>query len=148
MTPTQQPALIYCDLDGVLHHWPCTAEEMFDADCIARLGDAIRLYDVGIVITSTWRLEWPIALLKQKMGVLGEYVVGTTPEIDDPFLKFSRYHEVLQHQQRHAHSELRWVAIDDEMGRYPSNLDNLVLCDPRTGFSAQNAVKLSRLLRG
>jgi len=58
MTPTQQPALIYCDLDGVLHHWPCTAEEMFDADCIARLEDAIRPYDVRICLSHCSNRKW------------------------------------------------------------------------------------------
>lgn len=70
--------MVYCDLDGVLHRWPCGAGEMFDAGCIARLEEAIRPHTVEIVITSTWRLEWPLSLLREMMGVLGKYVVGTT----------------------------------------------------------------------
>lgn len=148
MVQIQNPVLLYCDLDGVMHRWPCAADEMFDAGCIARFEQAIRPYDVGLVITSTWRVDWPLALLRAKMGVLGRHVVGTTPEFDDPFLKFARYHEVLQYHQQHLPPGSRWIAIDDEAGRYPEDLPNLILTDPKTGFSEQDAATLSRLLNG
>ncbi len=80
------------------------------------------------------------------MGVLGKHVVGVTPEIDDPFLRHGRYREVLRHREQHRLQESRWIAIDDEPGRYPENLENLVLTDPRTGFTTANAVTLTRLL--
>lgn len=140
------PTIIYCDLDGVLHRWPCAADEMFDAGCIARLEATIQPHAVEIVITSTWRLEWSLPNIRDKMGILGRYVVGVTPEIDDPFLKFARHHEVLRYHGQHAPAVSRWIAIDDEAGRYPAGLQNLVLCDPRTGFEDKDAVKLTRLL--
>lgn len=138
--------LLYCDLDGVLHRWPCPEAEMFHADCIARLATVIRPHDVGLVITSTWRLEWRLERIRERMGALGKYVVGVTPEIDDPFLRFGRYHEVLRHRQEQALAASPWVAIDDEAGRYPEDLRNLILTDPKTGFSEKDAVTLSCLL--
>ncbi len=53
----RMPVLIYCDLDGVLHRWPCPREEMFDAGCIARLEAVVRPHGIRLVIASTWRLE-------------------------------------------------------------------------------------------
>jgi len=138
--------LIYCDIDGVLHRWPCPPEQMFDPVCIARLADAIQGHNAGLVITSTWRLEWPLKQLQGRLGPLGATLVGVTPEIDDPFLKFGRYHEVLRHRERFAPTGSRWLAIDDEPGRYPDHLDNLILTDPKVGFSEEDALRLSRWL--
>lgn len=138
--------LIYCDIDGVLHRWPCPPEQMFDPVCIARLTAVIRGHNAGLVITSTWRLEWPLKQLQSRLGPLGATLVGVTPEIDDPFLKFGRYHEVLRHCERIAPTGSRWIAIDDEPGRYPDHLDNLILTDPRVGFSEEDALRLSRWL--
>lgn len=137
---------IYCDIDGVLHPWPSPPDRMFAAGCVARLAGALVPYDIAIVITSTWRLEWPIERIREKMGVLGKYLAGVTPDIDDPFIKFSRYHEVLQHRQQNALTNSHWIAIDDEPGRYPDGLESLILTNPRTGFAADDAVVLARLL--
>lgn len=139
------PVLVYCDLDGVLHRWPCPQAEMFDPQCIARLYEAIRQHDAVIVITSTWRLEWPLEQIRERMGVLGKRVIGVTPEIDDPFLRHGRYHEVLLDLERRV-PDSRWIAIDDESGRFPGELVNLVLTDPGAGFSEKDGLALSRLL--
>jgi hypothetical protein len=138
--------LIYCDIDGVLHPWPCPPERMFDPVCIARLEGVLRPHAVDVVITSTWRLEWPLARLRERLGALGEYVVGVTPEIEDPFIRFGRYHEVLRHQEAYAPAGSHWVAIDDEPGRYPGGLENLILTNPRAGFAESDAARLRRLL--
>jgi hypothetical protein len=143
---TTQQTFIYCDLDGVIHRWPCPEDEMFDPDCIGHLAEAIKAHDVGLVVTSTWRLEWPLKLLQSRLGPLGTCLMGVTPEIDDPFLKFGRYYEVLQHLARSWPAGTRWVVIDDEPGRYPDYLDNLILTDPRVGFSEEDALRLSRWL--
>jgi len=82
----------------------------------------------------------------QENGPLGDYVVGVTPEIDDPFVKHGRYHEVLRHREQCALSESDWVAIDDEPGRYPNDLENLILTNPRAGFSVDDAALLACLL--
>ena len=143
---TAHQTLIYCDFDGVLHRWPCPEDEMFDPVCIGRLAEAIKAHDVGLVVTSTWRLEWSLKKIQRRLGPLGACFVGVTPEINDPFLKFGRYHEVLRHSERNAPTCSRWIAIDDEPGRYPSHLDNLILADPRVGFSEEDAQRLSQWL--
>ena len=138
--------LIYCDIDGVLHRWPCPSAQMFDPACMARLESVIRPHNAGLVITSTWRLELPLKKLQRMLGPLGACLRGVTPEIDDPFLKFRRYHEVLEYQEQHAPAASRWIAIDDEPGRYPGNINNLILTDPRVGFSEKDALRLSNWL--
>jgi len=138
--------LVYCDIDGVLHRWPCPPAQMFDPLCIARLESVMRPHDAGLVITSTWRLELPLKRLHRRLGPIGACLMGVTPEIDDPFLKFGRYHEVLKYQERNAPTASRWIAIDDEPGRYPDRINNLILTDPRAGFSEEDALRLSRWL--
>lgn len=69
-----------------------------------------------------------------------------TPEIDDPFLRFGRYHEVLAHQESRKTEGSRWIAIDDEPGRYPGHLENLILTNPALGFAEGDAARLRRLL--
>lgn len=143
---TTHQTLIYCDFDGVLHRWPCPEDKLFDPICIGHLAEAIKAHDVGLVITSAWRLEWPLKEIHRRLGPLGTCLAGVTPEIDDPFLQFGRYHEVLQHLARNWAAGKRWVVIDDEPGRYPDYLDNFILTDPKVGFSKVNAHRLSRWL--
>lgn len=131
-----------------MHRWPCAVEDMFDPGCIARFEETIRPYDIGLVITSTWRLEWSLDRIRDRLGLLGRYLVGVTPEIGDPFLRFGRYHEVLRHRVEQALAASLWIAIDDEPGRYPQDLPNLILTDRKTGFSEKDAATLSRLLNG
>jgi hypothetical protein len=139
-------ALVYFDFDGVLHPWPCAANRMFDNACIARLTGAVAAYDVGLVITSAWRLEWPLDDIKTRLDTLARHVIGTTPEIDDPFARHVRYQEVMLHRARHALTSVPWIAIDDEAGRYPADLDNLLLTDARVGFSGKDAEALIGML--
>ena len=139
-------AFIYCDIDGVLHPWPCSLGRMFDPVCITRLENVLRPHDAGVVITSTWRLEWPLDRIRAQLGVLQSYVIDVTPDIDDPFLRYGRYQEVLLHQERTVMKRSRWIAIDDEAGRYPGHLDNVILTNPATGFSETDAARLSFLL--
>lgn len=73
-------------------------------------------------------------------------MVGATPEIDDPFLRHDRYYEVLQHQEAHAAPGSCWIAIDAEPGRYPGDLENLILTNPAMGFAERDAAWLRRLL--
>ena len=136
---------VYCDIDGVLHRWPCPQEEMFDAGCIARLTNVLRMNDTQLIVTSTWRLSWPLKEIQQRLGTLGSYLIGVTPEIDDPFAMHARYQEVLLHQKLSGLPDSHWIAIDDESGRYPP-LDNIILTNPRIGFSDADAARLTRLL--
>lgn len=139
--------IVYCDIDGVLHRWPCPQGEMFDAGCIARMATVLRLHAASLVITSTWRLEWPLESIRARLGSLGVCLIGVTPEIDDPFIKRARYQEVLLHRKHCNLPGESWVAVDDEPGRYPA-LGNLVITDPRRGFTDDDAGKLSLLLGG
>lgn len=138
--------LIYCDIDGVLHRWPCKVEEMFNSVCIGLLDRTLRDRNVGIVITSTWRLEWPLETLTARLGPLGPRVVGVTPEIEDPFVHHTRYQEVLSHWNQQDPTPARWVAIDDEPGRYPTDLPNLILTNPATGLQRTDIAILEQLL--
>lgn len=61
---------------------------MFDPVCIGYLAEAIKAHDVGLVVTSTWRLAWPLKKIQRRVGPLGACLVGVTPEIDDLFLQF------------------------------------------------------------
>lgn len=120
---------------------------MFDAGCTARLADVLRTNDAQLVITSTWRLSWSLEEIRRRLGILGSYLIGVTPEIDDPFVKHARYQEVLLHRKLNGLPSSHWIAIDDESGRYPA-LGNLILTNPRIGFSDADAVRLTRLLGG
>lgn len=120
---------------------------MFDAGCIARLTDVLRTNDTQLIVTSTWRLSWSLEEIRVRLGTLGSYLIGVTPEIDDPFIMHARYQEVLLHRNLNGLPDSHWIAIDDESGRYPT-LGNIILTNPTIGFSDADAARLTHLLGG
>lgn len=77
--------IVFLDFDGVTHGIDNNISGMsnlFNDACIDALNDALLPYhNCQIVITSTWRLEYSLEELKQKLGVLGYKVIDATPDI-------------------------------------------------------------------
>ncbi len=116
--------IVFLDFDGVTHPIDNNISGMthlFDSSCLTALSEALSVIpECQIVITSTWRLEFPLEKLKQKLGVLGDMVIGATPDIPPKQLfniKGSREMECRSWQEENSCSE-SVIAIDDKAIMY------------------------------
>ena len=134
---------LFLDFDGVTH--PITGDT-FHSKCIEYIENALEGLCVQIVISSTWRDKYEIDELRELLGSkLGGLVVGVTPIIDDPFLKYIRYHEVLRYLSDNDQGSQPWLALDDTRGFYPNDAP-VIWCNPRTGVTWDEAARLREVL--
>ena len=137
--------IIFLDFDGVMHSVSQQDKNPFDDICIENIYSCLKNQDVKIVITSSHRKVHSQEHLMSQLGPLGEYVVGTTPIIDERFLKHVRFEEVVLWLMAENSMDEKWIAIDDVPGNYPGNA-NIIITDPHRGFSETDAIKLSSWL--
>jgi hypothetical protein len=124
--------LMFLDIDGVLH--PISAGVQFVDSCVKSLAEAISEFNVEIVVSSTWRESYSLGELRSLLAPLQKPVIDVTPVIDDPFVYYVRYREVIQYLEIKGQSDRSWIAVDDTAGFYPTSAP-VFLTHPRIGFS-------------
>ena len=86
--------VLFLDIDGVLNSiawfrsrgpWPKDPPRWrhdFDPDAVALLDEFVRAVDADIVLSSTWRLLYPIDAISDQLAALGlsRRIVGKTPD--------------------------------------------------------------------
>jgi len=127
--------IVFLDFDGVTHAIDNNISGMsnlFDSNCMTFINQALSKFPaVKVVITSTWRLEYSLDELKYQMGVLGEKVIGATPDIPPiqlSNLKGSREIECRAWLKENNSEELV-IAIDDKALMY----DTLPVYETQSG---------------
>ena len=86
--------LIFLDIDGVMH--PRSGSPLFLDSCMGTLRKAFKDYDIQLIISSTWREDKGVDELRELVRPLHKPLVGITPVIDEPFVRYIRYQEVLK----------------------------------------------------
>jgi len=109
------------------------------------LSIAIEVFDLEIVVTSSWRETYNRDELESKLLPLGKKIQGITPVIDDPFLQYVRYHEVIQYLNDTNQMKASWIAIDDSPGFYPESAP-VYWTSSKTGFTAEDIYKLRKMI--
>lgn len=143
---TECARALFLDFDGVLH--PKTLETDIEEDEIAvgtalfgwlpALVSVLRTHpDVSLVVHSTWRYTHDIDELRGVLGVLGSRVVGATP-------RGPRLDSILW--WLHMNPQFgSYRILDDDAGEFPTPPPReLILCDPRTGVAAPEALAAIR----
>jgi hypothetical protein len=132
--------LIFLDFDGVLR---CKEAPLhrFEKPLVARFEEAVRrIPDAQIVITSSWREVLGLEDLRKLFSTdVAERIVGMIP-----FGNQGRYGEILAYLKESGSAGLRWVVVDDDPYGYPRDTP-LILVDPATGFSEEDARKLMEM---
>lgn len=143
------PVVLFLDFDGVLHPVGGTQEpareggrsrqRMVRLPLLEALLREPALQQVGVVISSTWRVVYNLAQLRSQFAPdLRERVIGLTPQLDQLSTRHARHEEIAAWLT--AHPQIcAWVAVDDDLrGFPPSALPNLVATDPDTGLTARD----------
>lgn len=127
---------LFLDFDGVLHCMAQTASKPFD-----RLGLIEPLVDVApfeIVISSSWRFHFELSEIRERLGRLRHFVVGTTGEA--VIGRYARHREILEYVRHYRIED--WRALDDAYLEFRENSSELILCDPRVGVSEKEVEAL------
>ena len=137
--------ILFLDFDGVLH--PMSGHQHFKNECIAILSELLDEYPyIQVAITSSWREDKSLDELCDLLGpVIGRRVIGTTPIINEPFLKYVRYNEVMDYLKFSNLENTPWVALNDELGNYPPTAP-VILTDRSKGLTSHDAIKIINLI--
>jgi hypothetical protein len=131
------------DIDGVLH----PARHPYDLRFAENLLPIILEFELKVVITSDWRKNAHFPTLTQKLGRLGNYCVGMTPDfsakdagsMDQISLVGLRQSECEYWLSRSAMRPLARVALDDVRTHYLPTCDWVFVCNPDVGLAAEAA---------
>ncbi len=151
--------LLFLSLDGVVHPQPEDAlPKSWDTGVLPILG--IRFFlarpmrriitlcealDIGIVLTSSWRLAG--FSLNEFNQVFKGLVVGLTPDLSDNNFQGSlREREIQAYLQGHEEG-ISFAIVDSRRDRYSTEVTNLYIADAKDLFSDELSAEISRFLQ-
>lgn len=140
--------ILFLDFDGVLHPEHCHESKHFC--CLPILEAALRqVPECRLVITSTWRLENPFQVLRDRFSRdIGARIEGLTPRFSDlnqvpgPLVSYQREAECHAWLWANGVAHLPWLAVDDRSWLYRPFCKSLFLVNGATGLIASNEAQL------
>lgn len=144
------PKVLFLDVDGVLNsrsvltRWNeqgRRASEAIDNEMVARINRVVDATGCFIVISSTWRLCWPMGELTAKLRQHGlrDVVIGKTPTLkrrDEEILAWLAENKGVAH----------FAAVDDDTFDMTGLGDRLVATSFETGIQDNHVEQLIKLL--
>jgi hypothetical protein len=136
LTPT-----LFLDFDGVLH--PSHAEPSSYFCKTPLLTEAIGLFNVKIIVSSSWRFQmtyteikklFPDVLISKLDGTKGDAFIGP----------HARWNEITACVR--DRNIANWRALDDSFFEFPKPCDELISCEGGKGLEAIQVTKLQRWL--
>lgn len=105
--PVNQKVL-FLDIDGVLH----TFEDQYMGETLLEkhvsiLLDWVRVNEISVVVSSTWREDYSLPRLREVLGELGQYVTDVTGSFE-----LTRGEEITTWLEKHPEVE-QYVIFDD-----------------------------------
>ena len=95
--------------------------------------------DLDIVISSSWRFQYSLGELKDKLGQLGSKVVGATGEAHVG--PYPRFNEIFKYAETHQISN--WRALDDASYEFPDTEMRVFVCNPNVGVEDLQLMQLA-----
>lgn len=133
--------LLFLDFDGVLHRG--------FTGTFSKLPLLLNWLDlelsVGIVLTTSWRLDCPLTHVAGFLGTGATRVVGVTPDFSNSSNQAGpRMAEVLAWLGTHSWKG-PWIILDDDSSLFPVT-DRLVQTDKSVGLTTENLQEVSKRL--
>lgn len=134
--------IIFLDFDGVVHpagqdvplYWEqviSREEHFFLPGPVSRVCELCDVANAGIVISSTWRLEFPMSCFN---SIFGGRVVGRTPLVRRiPAGIPMRWLEVQKYLSE-SPATVKYIIIDDQPDLFELNQVGLIATNPEAGF--------------
>lgn len=145
--------ILFLDFDGVLHPEHCHESKHFC--CLPLLERAVRqVPECELVITSTWRLQYPLERLRQRFSAdVAARITGATPrfteltDVPDTLVGYEREAECRAWLWAHQVAHRPWLAVDDRSWLYRPFCRSLFLVNGREGLTAIASEQLAARLR-
>ena len=143
---------LFLDFDGVTHPLHCHESKQFS--CLAGIEDTLRRFpDVEVVISSTWRLQYPLERLQEWFATdIRCRVIDVTPvasrlpSYPDRLVSFPRHHECWSWMRLYRQASDNWLALDDRPFLFQPFFADVVPINGRTGVDADALSELRRRL--
>jgi len=129
---------IFLDFDGVLH-----------PDGVATFANLplfeavlLKMPDVKIVITSSWRDDHTLEQLREFFSIsFREKIIGVTPTLDGGYDMGGRQKEILSYLSNNPlfETQIQWIALDDNPLFFEPSCETLILTQSDVGFSEKEA---------
>ncbi|QSI76663.1 HAD domain-containing protein [Niveibacterium microcysteis] len=140
--------ILFLDFDGVLH--PLNKAEKFTR---AHLLDTFlaEQCDVEIVLSTSWRQIFPLAVLRSKLtATIAERVIGATPIFPraalEPAPAAVRERECRMWLDTNGRTDAAWIALDDEPTLFATR-ERVIVCDSRVGLTPESIEALQQHFR-
>ena len=157
MSPTDFPALVFLDFDGVLNSQRFlesnpqamklhkARELVFDPDAIARLNTFLDRNPSAVVISSDWRKAYDFDVIRSIMVANGfkhgNKIVGQTPNFD----RQPRGREISAWMT--ARGLRKPFVILDDRSDMENTRPRLVLTDPKIGITPNDWMKAEAIIK-
>lgn len=145
--------ILFLDFDGVLH--PEYVGQATPADVVfchlPRFEGVMRDHPkVDIVISSTWREQFPLTALRARFSPdIAARIIGATPvthRIDGKYTPARREGEILDWLRQAGREHEPWLALDDAAWQFQQHRDRLVACTGYVGLDAAAEAALREML--
>jgi hypothetical protein len=144
--------ILFLDFDGVMH--PDAAEQDQHFRCASRIEEVLRDFPaVQVVISSSWREAYTLEQIRGFFSPdIAARIHDVTPVLvaaemlPEALCSFMREGECLTWMKLHRPEGTPWIALDDQAWRFQPMCPNLLLTDPKTGFTDENAQTLRQHL--
>lgn len=144
--------IVFLDFDGVLHPDPCLdGVRLFEN--APRLAHVLGGFpQVVLVLSTAWRqsgtYEQLLALLP---APLRQRVIDVTPNFSGfastaALAPYHRQAECMHWMRLNGVQEEAWLALDDRPSGFTPYCENLIACDPQSGFDAAVSARLRSAL--
>jgi hypothetical protein len=139
--------VVFLDFDGVLHRFTTGTFRKLPLFC-----EYLRQNpDVSVVISSTWRLQYPLEELREFFDAdVRQQIIDVTPDLTVSAgliaIGVTRCEEISTWLADHPEVTC-WAILDDESGLFRNHRDRLVLTDATEGLVPANLDELSTRLR-
>lgn len=146
---TSPNTLLFLDFDGVTHPVPGQTPQsiselensgiygdgqFFKRENVIQVNRLIHELDAKVVITSSWRREFPWNFFNR---LFLERVIGQTPSL--PIAR--KYNEVKHFLVEKQLHRTPWIALDDDRAHYPE-IKNIHFTDSTTGLTADDVDRI------
>ena len=145
--------ILFLDFDGVLHPDPCRdGARLFEN--APRLAEALSEFPhVVLVLSTAWRQGASYQqLVEQLPEPLRERVIGVTPNFSDfapaaALVPYRRQAECMYWMRQNRVQDHSWLALDDRPSEFTAYCENLIGCDPQSGFDDAASERLRSALQ-
>ena len=108
--------LVFLDIDGVLHPYPCSDSEYF---CwMDNFESVLHTFpNTEVIISSSWREHYDFSALQQLFPKsIQKQIIGVTPVItESSYDEGGRELEIVLWLQQQKREHENWIAIDDNI---------------------------------